>query len=315
MNEISVIIFSIFGLIGLGYLAARIGLLSAGVGGALAEFVFTIAIPVLLFRTLSNADFSGVSPWGVWLSYFGAVAVSWTVSHLTLRRLFGRDARSGVVAGVSASFANTVLIAVPLVQTVVGDRGMVGLLIILSIHLPVMMLASTLLYEWALRADGRVTQKVSTQALIRHFAVTLAKNPIIIGIVAGALWRLTGLSLAAVPARLVDSLAQVAGPLALFSSGMSLARYGIARNVPQALVITVFKLALMPAVVLLIGRLVGLPAPLLAAALITAACPTGVNAYLIANRFGTGQAISSNAIMISTALGVVTVTLWLTTVL
>ena len=36
-----------------------------------------------------------------------------------------------------------------------------------------------------------------------------------------------------------------------------------------------------------------------------------MNAFLIADRLGTGQALASNALLISTAGAVVTVTLWL----
>jgi predicted permease len=311
MSEISTITLSIFALIGIGYAAARTGLLQEKVGSALAEFVFIIPIPVLLFRTLANADFAGAAPWALWTAYFSGVAVTWALSHLLIRRLFGRDARSGVVAGVSASFANTVLIAIPLVQTVVGDQGMVALLVILSVHLPVMMLASLLLYEWALRADGIHTGALDAADILKRFVGGLARNPIVIGILAGGLWRLSGLPLTGVLGRIVDSLAQVAGPLALFAAGMGLARYGIARNVPQSLVITALKLVVMPAVVLGMGLLLELPPVFLVAAVVTAACPTGVNAYLIATRFGTGQAVSSNAMTISTALGAFTTGIWL----
>jgi len=311
VSDIAVIILSIFGLIGVGYGVAKTGLLRDSVGGALAEFVFTLAIPVLLFRTLMNADFHGVAPWSLWITYFSGVAATWSLSHWLIRRLFGRDARSGVVAGISASFSNTVLIGIPLVQTVGGDRGMVALLIILSIHLPVMMLASIVANEWAMRADGIVSGELKPRELLARFASTLAKNPIVIGILAGVLWRLTGLGLGPVLSRIVDSLAQTAGPMALFVAGMGLARYGIARNIPQALMITTLKLMAMPAVVLAAGLLLSLPAPYLAAAVITAACPTGVNAYLLAVRFGTGQAISSNAMTLSTGIGAISTGLWL----
>ncbi len=99
--------------------------------------------------------------------------------------------------------------------------------------------------------------------------------------------------------------------MALFSAGMGVAGYGIARNVRQALVITAFKLAVMPAIVLAAGWSIGL-APLAAAtATLAAACPTGVNPFLIAGRFGTGEAIASNAIAISTAAGFVSIASWL----
>lgn len=310
MSETAQTILAIFGLIGVGYACGRFRILGPRTGDAVAEFVFVVAIPVLLFRTLARADFGGITPWPLWLTYFGGVAVTWTLAHVLIRRLFGRDARAGVVAGVSAGFSNSVLIGIPLVQTLVGEAGMVPLLVLLSVHLPALLLASIVLNEWAVRADGIVTEAVRPGRLLRGFVVRLARNPIVIGIAAGALWRLTGLDVSGVPGRVVDSLAQVAGPMALFAAGMGLTRYGIARNLPQASMLTALKLGLLPAVVLGLGTLMQLPPPALAAAVLMASCPTGVNAYLIATHLGTGQAISSNTVLLSVALGAITVGLW-----
>lgn len=297
-------------MIGIGYALARSGYLSESVGEGLAEFVFNAAIPVLLFRTLAQADFHGASPWGLWLGYFGGVAVVWALSHKMIRSLFGRDARAGVVAGVSASFANTVMLGIPLVQSAFGEAGMVSILIIISINMPVMMFASIVANEWAMRTDGLETAKPDRLELARRFAIGLISNPIIVGIAVGALWRLTGWPVSGVPAKLVDSLSVVAGPMALFASGMGLARYGISGNVRPALLITFLKLIVMPAIVLAICFAVSLPPLAIAVATMTAACPTGINAYLIANRFGTGQALASNSMTISTAIAVVVTAGW-----
>ena len=311
MADLITVIASIFGLIALGYGAARSGLLGASVSPALNEFVFVVAIPVLLFRTIATADFGGVAPWALWITYFSGVGITWGVAHLVARRVFGGDARLGVVAGISASFSNTVLIGIPLVQSVLGERGLVALLVIVAIHLPVMMLASVILFEWARRADGVDAGPVALRPLLGRFALTLARNPIIVGIVAGAAWRLTGLPLGGVLARLVDSLAGVAGPTALFSAGMSLASYGLGRNLRHAGVTSALKLAVMPAVVLGVGTLAGLPPVFLAACVLVAGCPTGVNPYLIATRLETGQPLAASAMTLSTAVGAGTVALWL----
>ena len=52
----------------------------------------------------------------------------------------------------------------------------------------------------------------------------------------------------------------------------------------------------------------------IAAVTLVASCPTGVNAPLIAIRLGTGQALASNVLVISTAAAVVTTAVWLTLV-
>lgn len=311
MTDIANIVLSIFGLIGIGYGTARTGLLGQDVGKGLADFVFTIAIPVLLFKTLATADFGIAAPWRIWSAYFAGAAVTWTLSHAAIRWMFRRDARAGMVAGLSGSYANTVLIGIPLVQTAFGEAGLVSLLIIVAVHLPVMMLASLVLFEWALRVDGVESGGIDRGAIWRRFVSTMVRNPLVIAILAGVAWRLAGLPLTGLPAILTDALSRAAGPVALFSAGMGLASYGIARNVRQALVITVFKLVVMPAIVLAAGWAIGLAPLALAAATLAAACPTGVNPFLIAGRFGTGEAIASNVIAISTAAGFVSVAVWL----
>jgi malonate transporter len=103
--------------------------------------------------------------------------------------------------------------------------------------------------------------------------------------------------------------------LALVAVGMSLRNYGVSGHVLPALVVGVVKLVAMPAVVLaLVAWVVPLPPVWAKAIVIAAACPTGVNAWLVASRFGTGQALASNSITLTTALSVVTISAWLTIV-
>ena len=44
--------------------------------------------------------------------------------------------------------------------------------------------------------------------------------------------------------------------------------------------------------------------------MLTAAAPSGVNAFVLANQFGTGKNIAASTITLTTALGVLTVSFW-----
>ncbi len=310
MPETLNVVVSIFGLIGLGYVAARTRLLSADVGDRLAEFVFTLPIPILVFDTLARADLHGVSPWRIWAAYFVPFAIVWVLSHLMAVRVFGRDGRAGIVAGGSAAYGNTLLIGIPLVQTAYGESGVVILLVVILVHLPVLMVISVVLNERALAAEGTAGRPAGGEAW-RRLGLSLVTHPIMIAMALGILWRLTGLAIPRVAAAIVDPLARSAGPLALFASGMALVNYGMARQVRPAFAISALKLVLLPGLVLAAAWALGLSPLGIAAITLAAACPTGVNAPLIALRLGTGQALSSNVLLISTAGGVLTVTLWL----
>ncbi len=311
LSETASIVVSIFGLIGLGYLTVRIGLLSADVGEKLSDFVFTLAIPLLLFTTLAKADFHGVSPWRIWAAYFVPLAVVWIVSDQMIRRVFGRDARAGIVAGSCGAYSNALLIGLPLMQVALGESGTVFLVVIIAIHLPVLMLTSVFLNEWVVASEGSANGVASRREAFYRLAVSLVRHPILIGIVAGSVWRASGLAIPMVAAKVIDPLAASAGPLALFACGTALVNYGIARQIKPAIALSVLKLGLMPALVFVAARAIGLPPIGVAALTLTGACPAGVNTYLIAARLGTGQALASNSLLISTAAGVATVALWL----
>jgi predicted permease len=315
MNQIVAIVLPVFGLIALGYAAAWSGMLRRETGEALSDFVFIIAIPVLVFRTLATAVFGGDSPWGLWVAYFAVFAVMWVIGSGTIRRLFGRDARAGVVAGISTAYGNTVLVGIPLALAAYGNDGAVAMALIIAIHLPVMMGASAILIERAERLDGVTEAPRSAAVMARSVLANLGRNPIIIGIVLGAAWRLTGIPLGGVAGTLVNRLAEVAATLALFAMGMSLKKYGIRGNIRAGIVLSVLKLLVMPALAFVLARYVVPMPPVWAKVMVlTAACPTGVNAYLVAARFRTGEALASNAITISTGFAVVTTALWLTLV-
>ncbi|MBV2185378.1 MAG: AEC family transporter [Rhizobium sp.] len=309
MYAIAQDVFPIFILILFGWTLVKTGILNADIGDGLGEFVFKVAVPVLLFRTISQADFHGASPFRLWVAYFSGVAITWTVGHLLATRLFGRDTRVGVLAGVSSAFANNIFIGLPLVERTVGSDGIVAVSILIAVHLPLMMVIGTVLME---RAEHKVDggEKRGLVNVLRQVGTNLMRNPLVIGLAAGLVLHVSGLALPVVLASVVDQITAMAAPAALISLGMTLNKYGIHGNIGIATVISTLKLLLMPASVWLACRVLGLSADWTAALVLTSSVPTGINAWLIANRFGVGHGLAASVISLSTAVGVMSVTLW-----
>ena len=306
------VVLPVFGLIAIGYAVAGLRLLREASGEALADFVFAVAIPLLIFRTLALADFSGASPWLMWIPFFAVFAMNWMLGDVLIRRLFRRDARAGLVGGISSAYGNTVLLGIPLTLAAYGGDGAVPMALIVAVHLPVMMVVSSVLIERALRRDGVSEGHLDAKTRARNVLVTLVRSPIIIGMLAGAAWRAFGLPFTGLPAVLAGRLADIASTLALFAMGMGLWRYGVRGNIRAGLLLSALKLLVQPALVLLLVRTIApMPASWARVAVLAAACPTGVNAYLVAARFKTGEALASNAITLSTALAVVTISFWI----
>ena len=131
-------------------------------------------------------------------------------------------------------------------------------------------------------------------------------------VLAGLAWNALGLPLPAVADEILPTLAQAVVPLCLVLIGMSLAYYGVRGAARGAVVLSVLKLLVLPAVVLAVAHwgfgLHGLP---LAVVVMMAALPIGSNALIFSQRYRTLEAEATAAIVFSTLAFVVTAPLWL----
>ena len=316
MSLVLSIVAPIFILIALGALVAKLKLLPDTTGEVLTQFVFLVAVPALMFRTLATAEFGHANPLLLWASYFAGVLVSFGFGMVIARKLAGVDRRGAVIGGVAASFSNLIFVGIPVAERAFGREGLDVLALIISIHLPVMMTASTLLLERAAVADSRAgltkgpVPAPSARRTLAQVGRNLSRNALVYGLALGALWRLTGLPLTGPVAEVLKVLGGIAGPVALFAVGFSLPRYPIRGALRAPGVITALSLLIQPFVVFLVGSLL-LPPLWLAVAVVAAASPTGVNAYLFATYFKTAEGLSATVIVVTTVVSALTLTAWI----
>jgi malonate transporter and related proteins len=215
-----------------------------------------------------------------------------------------------VIAGMSSAFANNVFIGLPLVGRSVGDDGLVAISILLAIHLPLMMVAGTILMEHAsAKVDGGGRRSIAN--VLKQVGANLSRNPLVIALTLGLAFNLSGLgALPVVLKSVVDQIAAVTAASALISLGMTLKKYPVHGNLSLATVMAVLKLLLLPAAVYGLAHLLGLSKPWTAAMVLTSSVPTGINAWIIATRFRSGQSLAASVISITTIFGVVSVSFW-----
>ncbi|MBA4271370.1 MAG: transporter, partial [Methylobacterium sp.] len=205
-----------------------------------------------------------------------------------------------VVSGFAAAQSNTVFVGVPMILKAYGDAGAVPLGLLLAIHLPVTMTVATLL------AEGR---SASPAMMIRR----LFTHPIIIGIILGMLARPVIGQLPAPFWTLIDLIAGAAVPCALISLGISMRRYGLESGLGLPVALSALKLGLHPLIVYLLAtKVFDMPPHWSGVAVLFAACPCGINAYLFAERYRQGVADASSAITLSTLISLFTTAAWLT---
>jgi malonate transporter len=302
--HIANVVVPVFGVIAVGYVCAWSGLLRERVAEGVSDYVYTIAIPLLIFRTLAEAELPSVSPWGYWGVYFFGAAAAWGSAQLFAVLAFGRNAREAIVYGLTSAQSNIVLIGIPLVLSAVGPAGAVPLFLLVAVNLPVVMTTASLMME----ATGAGLSRAAVLSVARN----LATNLVLIGFAAGLATQLIGIKPSGAPKAVIDLIAQSSVPCALFAMGLALRRHGLLGDFKISAMIATLKLLVHPLIVwLLVTYVVPLPPVFAAVAVLFAAMPSGINAYLLAERFGVGVPAATGAVTLSTMLSLLTISFWM----
>lgn len=312
MLQILSFIAPIFGLIAVGFIAAKSRYMSEGAGRAVSELGFKVAVPALLFRAMLGIGEVAVSPFRLAATYLACVVVVWAMTALAARALLARPPADRPVFGMAVTFGNGVMLGFPVIVSAFGPEAATPLAILAVCDSIILWLIGTLHMEIALREQGRFDLKAFADVLR-----DVGRNPLVVALVSGAVCRFFGLTLQElpqVPARLIELIAQAGVPVSLIGIGMSLAGYRIRGELSAMALIMGVKLLVTPMVGLILATSVfGLP-PLWAGVItVFLAMPVGANAFLFASRYDRAVAPVSASVALSTVLAVVTVTVVLIT--
>lgn len=288
-------ILPIFGLIMLGYLLGWRHWLAGEAAAGLANITFKLFMPAVLFTGIARAQLSeGMSPM-LLLAYFGPVLAIFVLVGLVAHRVLGRASP----LGLTAAYSNNVLVGIPLVTTLLGPESLVYVFAILVFH---SLILFSLQSFYGAFGSG---QKVSGAALLKNLA-----NPLIVGLLLGALLNVSGLGLPQPVWRMADWLAQAALPCALIVLGISLSRYRL-RPSTTVLGLALVKLGLFPLLVWYVGGLLpGLSHEARSVLVLLAACPSGVNVLAFVINQGDTRVVSST-VFLSTLLAAISLPLWM----
>lgn len=287
------VVLPVFATIFLGLMARRTGLVEASAFRGLTDVLTFIMMPALLFGTIIRGP--PLEVLGVASVYFsGCLAVF--AAGVLIARLSGQSLSHAAMLGINASYGNTVMMGIPIAAAALGLDALPPLLGIIAFHSAVLIPLAGILVEID-TADGERPLKI----LANTVRGTL-RNPIILSIISAALWRYAGLPMPAVISTWLQMLGGAAVPLALLCLGGTLPplkAHAIGRDVVIAIAL---KLAVLPALVWIIGRSMGLAPLPLAVAVLTAGMPTGANAFLLARRSQELLEISAATVLLATTL-------------
>ena len=295
----------LFALVFVGYALMRFSGWPKSMSDNLTRFVFSVALPAMLFRLMS--DFSKLPPVDarLLLAFFGGCLLVFAIGRLIAWKLFGLDGVGQSVFALGGVFSNNVMLGLPLAKVALGEAAVPSVALVLVFNALILWTLVTVSVEWARHGHFSV----------RGFAQTaraVLTNPIVAGILSGSLFGLTGLPIPAVADTPLVMLGHAATPLALMALGMGLAEYGVREGWRISLAISGIKLLVQPLVVWLLARGLGLPSLETQVVVLLASIAVGANVYLMSRQFRALEGPVAGSLLLSTGLAALTTPLALT---
>jgi hypothetical protein len=289
----------LFLLILLGYALTRWGRWPKPVADALTRFVFSVAIPALLFHLMS--DFSRLPPVDARLliAYFGGCLAVFLLGRFVAGRVFRLDGVAQSVFALGGIYANNVLLGIPLAKVTLGESSLPVISLVLVFNSLLMWTLATASVEWA-------RHRAFSWSGYVHAAKAVLTNPVVASILTGMAWGLVALPLPGFVDQTLVLISEAAVPLSLIALGMGLAEYGIREGWRVSAAMTSLKLGAQPLVVWLLARALALPPLETSAIVLLAALPVGANVYLMSRQFDTLGGPVAASLVLSTLLAAAT---------
>jgi malonate transporter and related proteins len=287
-------------LIAIGFIAGRAGFMSENSTKDLSKLVFTIFLPPMLFRTMVNVQPENLQGKPL-LAYLLGMALMYAVMFLAA----GRNRRAAVL-GLAASYSNTVMIGIALIQFAYGEQGVAVLLALVAVHSLIMLSLATVVLELVTLREKRGEKARAWPIMIASIWNTL-KQPMIFPIIAGLLYAQTSFGIPAVIDKPLQLLGNAFSPLAVILVGITLAATRVGEHLRLALLLSLLKNVAHPLVVALIGLALGLRGLPLAVMIVTAALPIGANVFLFAQRYETALPEVTAAVAVSSLVALISV--------
>ncbi len=292
-------VLPVFGIGAVGYFFGRRGTFDFNMAMALNKFVMFVAMPALGFQLLANAPLAEFN-FAMLGGYFVTEVLLYTAAFLIARLVFKTDVMEAALLGLAVALTNHILFVLPIAITLFGDTAVTPIVAIISMDGMVIFSGSLILMEVLAGKNGPFGQTLGK----------IARNPPLVAMSLGLVVGLLGVSVPTGFDVFLGFLGGTASPVLLFALGIILSQRASGSRPKLPVAITGVKLMVHPLLAWAVfAGVLQLAPEVRNPAMMVAAAPCGVMAFMLALNYGVRVDAIARAILYSSIGSLVTVTL------
>ncbi|MGB8450864.1 MAG: AEC family transporter [Anaerocolumna sp.] len=286
-------ILIMFVIILIGYICYKFKLINQETNKKLSDLLLTLITPLLIFNSYQR-EFSKELLIGLLISLILAIAThvfGIVTAYVFLR---GKKNPDVIIERFSTIYCNSGFIGLPIINGIYGSEGVFYITAYMTVFN---------LFVWT---QGLIMMNgvQSRKTMIKIFI-----SPTLISVFIGFIFFISQIRIPTILFKSLDYIAGMNTPLAMLIAGVTIAQTNILRIFlkPRIYLVLFLKLIFIPIILMLLYSRYPIGVPVLAAAVLAAACPTGATGTLFAIRYNKNALYSSEIFAMTTLVSLITI--------
>lgn len=293
-------VLPMFIMLAIGFIVRKINVIEESYISILNKIVFNVFFPFLMFNNIYAFDIS--AEFNAYLLLYAVIAVA-VIYGLSVgfALLFEKSNKSRGALIQAIYRSNFVLMGLPIVGNIFGNGrlGMTSMLV--TVIVPMYNILAVITLEVFRGESVKITKILKG----------IAKNPLIIGSLAGILAAVSGIKLPEIAESVISDMASAATPLALIVLGASF-KFASIKLYRKNLIAVIFaRLIIVPALSLSVAVIIGFRGIDLVSLIGIFASPCAVSSYTMARQMDSDYELSAGTVVFTTMLSCFTLFAWI----
>ncbi len=297
----------LFGLVLLGWLAARWKKIPESGLGWMQFYIIYVALPALFFQLLRQTPIEQLANVRFVLATTGATFLVFTLAFLFGRYQQKNDIPTATIQGVAGAYSNIGYMGPGLTLSALGEAAVVPTALIFCFDNALLFTLTPLLMALGAKSAGAQGEGI-LQVLLKRVLL----HPFILATLAGVTAAWLHLQLPVALEQILNNLKNSAAPCALFAMGVVIAHQKASIRSMDVGVLLFIKMLIHPVLIYCLLRWAGITDPVwIQTAVLMAALPPALNIFVLAQQYGVYAHRASSIVLLGTLIAAVTVTLLL----
>ncbi len=283
-------------IVAVGFIADRIGIFKQTTAKLSNDLLFYVITPVVIVQSFLNMEFNKETI-SSFLLAFVCMFTTLVVGIFIVIPFFRKDKDNSSIYKYAVSYGNMGYMALPLCQSLLGSEGVFYCS------------AGVVAFNILSFVHGIWLMKKGTENDEGFKIKTIVLNPGVLSVAVGLPLFISGIQLPEIINGAVTHIANLNTPLAMIFLGTYIANSDLKAMFKQKqnYLVALLKLLVLPSIMFLIFKLIGLSGIIITACMISASVPSATNTVMFAAKYGKDTGVASTVVAFCSLISVLTI--------